>query len=557
MFGTRSNDEEKTISIKDVPRIDYYLLALGVVIICIAFIRFRLFNIPLERDEGEYAYFGKLILDGIAPYTQAYNMKLPGTHAMYALIMEVFGKNIFGIHFGLLVFNSATIVFLFLGFRKIFNSSIGFYTASVFGIMSVSPSVYGFAAHATQFVTFFVSVGIYFIAIFYDNKKLLFAFLSGLMFGLSFLMKQHAVFFIVFGGIAVIIIRLLEKPVRLKSILLEGALYSLAAFLPYLITIFILTLTGAFDSFWFWTGEYAVKYVSDISLKEGIQLFALSFDPIWKEFKFFLIFFFMGIILISFTKFTKLQKLLAVLFAFFAFLTVCPGLLFRPHYFVPFLPAIGLMGAVALDYLSSRLKSVLKIRVLAFVPFAVFFIVAFSAVLKNRYYYLDAKPNEISRMIYGSNPFVESIEISDYIKKNSQPSDKIAVLGSEPQIFFYADRNSATGYIYTYPLMENHDYNIKMQEEMISEIERNKPEIMVFMDIVTSWLPRPGSSELIFKWFEKYSKENYELAGFADLIPGFQTTYSWDNDIKRYGSMRKPGFTGFQLPRILVYKRKH
>lgn len=36
---------------------------------------------PLERDEGEYAYAGQLMLQGIPPYQLAYNMKLPGTYA--------------------------------------------------------------------------------------------------------------------------------------------------------------------------------------------------------------------------------------------------------------------------------------------------------------------------------------------------------------------------------------------------------------------------------------------------------------------------------------------
>ena len=41
-------------------------------------IRIRLLGIPLERDEGEYAYAGQLILQGIPPYKLAYNMKFPG-----------------------------------------------------------------------------------------------------------------------------------------------------------------------------------------------------------------------------------------------------------------------------------------------------------------------------------------------------------------------------------------------------------------------------------------------------------------------------------------------
>src|SRR5438034_10971781 len=85
-------------------------------------IRIRLLGIPLERDEGEYAYAGQLILQGIPPYKLAYNMKFPGTYAAYAGIMSIFGQTIIGINLGLLLVNAATIaLFFFLG-RRLANS---------------------------------------------------------------------------------------------------------------------------------------------------------------------------------------------------------------------------------------------------------------------------------------------------------------------------------------------------------------------------------------------------------------------------------------------------
>jgi 4-amino-4-deoxy-L-arabinose transferase-like glycosyltransferase len=551
------DNKQSTIAEK-AKRTDYYLIALGIVIICIAFIRFRLINIPLERDEGEYAYLGKLILDGIVPYKEAYSMKLPGTYCMYALIMELFGKNISGIHLGLLLINVSTIVFFYLGFKKIFTSSIALFTACAYGLMSLSWTAIGSAAHATQFVTFFVSVGIYFLTRFYENKKLRYVFLVGLMFGLSFLMKQQAVFFIVFGGLAVLLDparpdRFL-KPVRskgalkLKSILSEGAIYSSGAILPYVITVVILTIAGAFDNFWYWTVKYAGNYVSEVSYESGKRLFAFSFNPMWGEFKFFWIIFIAGIALIWLTKFSLRQKLFAILFTIFAFLTVCPGFYFRQHYFVPFLPAIGLLGAVTLDYAGSLLSRQLKNRSLAFFPFIVFCIVSILIIAKNKVYYLEAKPNEISRMVYGSNPFVESPVIANYIKANSSPSDKIAVLGSEPQIFFYADRNSATGFIYTYGLMGINDYNKMMQQQMISEIEKAKPKFLIYCNISTSWGVKAGSPTLIFDWYKKYSSDNYEIVGIADIVPKSQTIYKWNSDAKTYRPMG--------INNVLVYKRK-
>src|SRR3954471_10663457 len=77
-------------------------------------LRFHLRNIPLERDEGEYAYAGQLMLQGIPPYKLAYNMKLPGTYAAYAIIMAAFGETARGIHLGLIVVNSLTTLLVYV-----------------------------------------------------------------------------------------------------------------------------------------------------------------------------------------------------------------------------------------------------------------------------------------------------------------------------------------------------------------------------------------------------------------------------------------------------------
>jgi hypothetical protein len=49
----------------------------------------RLLKMPLERDQGEYALAGQLILDGYAPYQRLYNMKWPGT---YLLLRRLRGR---------------------------------------------------------------------------------------------------------------------------------------------------------------------------------------------------------------------------------------------------------------------------------------------------------------------------------------------------------------------------------------------------------------------------------------------------------------------------------
>ena len=64
-------------------------------------------------------------------------------------------------------------------------------------------------------------------------------------------------------------------------------------------------------------------------------------------------------------------------------------------------------------------------------------------------------------------------------------------LGSEPEIYFYSHRHSATGYIYTYGLMEPQKYAHQMQQEMIHEIERASPKDLMSVGIFYSGCGAP------------------------------------------------------------------
>jgi hypothetical protein len=95
--------------------------------------------------------------------------------------------------------------------------------------------------------------------------------------------------------------------------------------------------------------------------------------------------------------------------------------------------------------------------------------------------------DSIPRYVYGLSPFAESIPIAKYLREHTTPNDTIAILGSEPQIYFYSNRHSATGYIYTYGLMEPQKYAEQMQREMIREIEVARPKYLIIIAMEDSW----------------------------------------------------------------------
>jgi len=130
------------------------------------------------------------------------------------------------------------------------------------------------------------------------------------------------------------------------------------------------------------------------------------------------------------------------------------------------------------------------------------------------------------------NPLPESLEIGRWLRAHSAPTDRIAVIGSEPQIYFYAGRRAATGYIYMYPLMENQPYAAEMQRRMIEEIEAARPRFVVLVNVAVSWNVGQMSDRTLFRWWPRY-QEGFERVGVADIMDR-GTRYVWGREAAAY-----------------------
>ena len=179
------------------------------------------------------------------------------------------------------------------------------------------------------------------------------------------------------------------------------------------------------------------------------------------------------------------------------------------------LPAVSLLVGVAISKLSDLLTG--RMIVARFVPLFLLGMTLSLPILWENKFFFGVSPVEACRMLYSDNPFAESVKIADYLREHTGPDDTIAVLGSEPEIYFYSQRHSATGYIYTYGLMEPQKYAGQMQEEMIHEIERARPKYLISVVMFYSWLWRPASDRLIFTWANEYTAQNYTAAGLVNM----------------------------------------
>ena len=108
-------------------------------------------------------------------------------------------------------------------------------------------------------------------------------FLSGLLMGIAFLMKQHAVFFVAFGGFMLIWQdwRSGQRPWRV--LLTRAVFYLIGALAPFLTTLAILDWYGVLRCCLFWTFTYASSYVSQVPLTNALPALLDALNGHWQE----------------------------------------------------------------------------------------------------------------------------------------------------------------------------------------------------------------------------------------------------------------------------------
>ncbi len=145
-------------------------------------------------------------------------------------------------------------------------------------------------------------------------------------------------------------------------------------------------------------------------------------------------------------------------------LAVCPDFYFRPHYFLIAAPSHG----PALRY-RRKCYSPMAFRKEIHARNVSVLIVAMTITTCAWPWFFMPK-FKLAREIYGFDPLPEAGGGGEHSSdENSPPSARVAVLGSEPEIYFLSHRHSATGYIYIYALTEAQPFAVKMRHEMIAE----------------------------------------------------------------------------------------
>jgi 4-amino-4-deoxy-L-arabinose transferase-like glycosyltransferase len=478
----------------------------------LAFVALRIpyLELPLERDEGNYAYVAWRILEGEAPYRDVFDQKPPGIYAVYAALLALGARSEVSLHLLLYAWTAACALCLFRLVRDLAGGLAAGFCVLLFAVLANGPRLTATAANTESFLLLPLLASWWALWRATREGRAADWCAAGALAAAACWLKPvaatNALFAAVWAGADWAVRR--PRPAAGDLVRRLGWLAAGAAAVSAL-SVAALAALGSLGAFF----EIVILHNWDYSLQhtagEGLAILGhvLAFQApsqalLW-----------VGAAAGLFAR----RAAPARVRLFFAgqlaaaALGAAIGLHFRPHYFVPLLPALcalaGIAGAAAAErLLAARRAATAALGVAALGALALVPVVAGDAE-----FLFAGSPAAAARRLYGLNPFPESARIAEHIASRSGPGDTVLVVGSEPQILFAAERRSATRYILFYPLTGPFPDALARQREAMREVEESDPLYVVWVDVATSLLFDERSERWIFEEASRRLRRDYRI----------------------------------------------
>ncbi len=251
----------------------------------------------------------------------------------------------------------------------------------------------------------------------------------------------------------------------------------IAALAPFVVA-------GAFADFWNSAVVYTLKYVGDTSATDRIGATLFSVIPL-------LLFVGPWVILSTLAvlqarKGTETEKLWLVvgwLCASFAAIILVGR--FYSHYFVQTLPGMALLVPAGFAYVRDTWRRSFRLRLLYSLGFSLLTVSALAFSL-NAYTrpspsarHLAKHPGDLS-----SEFEVESPALADYIREHTSAEDKIYNLGFQTELYFYAQRDSPSKFLFDRPFGADSAYI----REAVHDLEMQPPRYIIDSASYDGWM---------------------------------------------------------------------
>jgi 4-amino-4-deoxy-L-arabinose transferase-like glycosyltransferase len=461
------------------------------------------FSEPFERDEGVFATLGQTILNGDLAYRDAWDHKPPLVALWYAGSFVVFGETIEAPRIAAAVFAALTAVLVFLVARRMYNDRVAIAAGLIFSLCYGIPHLQ-INANSEVFLLLPLVAAFYAFHRARTEDSAGWLLLAGVLSGLAFMTKQVAMwnFFALLAFLAYEGWRSQDWSAARPRLLVfaGGALAGIAPFFAYF------ALNGALEDFVYAVFTYNELFARQIPLgkrllrmvtvKEGYLALATAF--LWVG---------AAVSIFRMVRFKPgAREVLLLLWVAGSYLGVKTSGRDYPHYYVQLLPGLAILcGLLVYEFRNWRLPAPWRTGLGALLAIAFVVTVGWNARV-----YALGDVNEIHEEKFPDQLVTkadfEAQDIADYVRLTTSRDQTIFNLGRESQLYFLAEREPASQFIYDRSFWLDDD----TFEEAMSDLRGSPPTLII--DSLSVDLVGNRAGDLPAE-FTQFLYQNYDYVG--------------------------------------------
>jgi 4-amino-4-deoxy-L-arabinose transferase-like glycosyltransferase len=457
--------------------------------------RLFLLDIPLERDEGEYAFIASIDWGEFQPYRDAICQKPPVIFFIYKLAFLLFGESLFSIRLILscFVFFNALLVYSIA--RRLFGYSFAVISSIAYAVFGgLADAFLSHSANCEIFMTTFLLVG--FILLTAERRTFFSILLSGLIHSCAFFTKPVALPMILWTYIYIY-----KHPKFLLASII-GFILPLALLISYFF------LNGSLHDLLFWVFTYNFKYASMVPLS---QYPVILFQRMRQIMDFYLL----PPLLVSLGGFLLVfhRENRAVIhfwgWSLAAMIGVSIGGFFRPHSFQQVLPSLAIFCGLACKILAGQTFSI-RDKLRSMLTIFILISILAPAIRQSFMYWKLSRGEKVDR-IYDGNPFGIAKELGSFLQLHTRLGSSIFILGSEPEFYSHAKRRNYSRFIITYPLFYVNRVSKQWHLDIIDRMSYSLPDTIIVVPLAYSIGNEYFLNMPLTVYLERLVRERYEI----------------------------------------------
>lgn len=448
------------------------LLLLGVVVIAIL-VRLPGLALPLERDEGAYAFVAWTWLRGDLPYRDVFDHKPPLIYLLYmpallfgapsALVLRVWMSVLFVID----------VVLVYAIGRRVWDRWSALLAALIFAVAGSAFSLQGMIFNTEQALVLPALIALWYTIRLHETARLRFAVGAGAAVAATVLIKPVA---LVLAPCILLACR--RELRRLAQVIGAATLGGALIGLP-IATYF--AVRGGWRAMIFALVTYNKLYAEESQARWELGALVDMFTP------------FVPLLLVAIGGMMLLRRAqraerpmvarssgwLVVAWMLAFFVTALGSLRAFVHYYYALLPFLALLAAPCVVWLwrqsigTTRLQR--GVRKLAPVLVLALLIVPFA---RQNIGLIGTTGEQQAERLYGPEGlyyFAQAARVADFVRQQTQPGDYIHIFGAEPEVYLLAERRNASRYIFDYPI----GLVPGAKEQLLRDLAANPPALLI------------------------------------------------------------------------------